>query len=78
VAVELSAENHKAVYVPEGCAHGFQTLCDDTEIFYQMAALYAPGSARGVRWDDPAFAIDWPIADRFLSPRDRAFPDFLR
>jgi len=75
-AVELSAENHLAVYIPEGCAHGFQTLADDSEMFYQMAESYAPESARGVRWDDPAFAIVWPIPDPLMSSRDRGYPDY--
>jgi dTDP-4-dehydrorhamnose 3,5-epimerase len=73
-AVELSADNRLALYVPEGCAHGFQTLADDTEVFYQMSGSYQPGSARGVRWDDPVLAIPWPLADPVVSDRDRAFP----
>lgn len=75
-AVELSAENYKALYVPEGCAHGFQTMVDDSELFYQMAAAYAPGSSRGVRWDDPAFGIVWPLPNPILSPKDRSHPLF--
>jgi len=75
-AVTLTAQNHTMLYVPEGCAHGFQTLEDDTEVFYQMSALYAPSSARGVRWDDPAFGIQWPPATRIISERDRSYPDF--
>ena len=78
VSVELSAENHLAVYVPEGCAHGFQTLADDAELFYQMAEFYAPEYARGVRWDDPAINIDWPITDPILSPRDLGHPRLPR
>lgn len=73
-AVELSAQDHLAVYVPEGCAHGFQTMLDDTELFYQMAESYAPEYARGVRWDDPAIGIVWPTADPILSPRDAGHP----
>lgn len=77
VAVELTATNRRAVYVPAGCAHGFQTLVDDTELFYQMGARYHPESARGVRWDDPAFGIVWPpCAQRVISARDRSYPDF--
>ena len=77
VAVELTAENRKMVYVPEGFAHGFQTLEDDTEIFYMISTAYAPESARGVRWDDPAFGIDWPPAEpRIMAERDRTYPDF--
>jgi dTDP-4-dehydrorhamnose 3,5-epimerase len=76
VAVELSAGTGKMLYVPEGFAHGFQTLVDDTEVFYQMSHAYAPESARGVRWDDPAFGIEWPAAERILHERDRNYPDF--
>jgi dTDP-4-dehydrorhamnose 3,5-epimerase len=77
VGVELSAENRRALYVPEGFAHGFQTLADATEVFYQISADFAPAAARGVRWDDPAFGIEWPAADvRIISDRDRAYPDF--
>ena len=76
-AVELSAANRRALYVPEGFAHGFQTLVDASEVFYQISASYEPSAARGVRWDDPAFAIAWPPAEpRILSERDRAYPDF--
>jgi dTDP-4-dehydrorhamnose 3,5-epimerase len=76
LAVTLSSENHKMLYVPEGCAHGFQTLEDDTEVFYQISKLYAPDHGRGVRWDDPAFAIPWPPAERIILERDRNYPDF--
>ena len=64
------------LYIPEGFAHGFQTLADHTEIFYQMSTIYSPEHARGVRWDDPAFAIPWPEADRIILDRDRSYPDF--
>ena len=75
---ELSAENRLAFYIPEGLAHGFQTLTDDSEVLYQMGSAYVPDSARGVRFDDPAFAIEWPGADsRIVSERDSAFPDFV-
>lgn len=74
VAVELTAENRRALYIPEGCAHGFQTLADNTEVFYQMSEFYHPECARGVRWDDPAFGIEWPVADPIISARDRAYP----
>ena len=78
VTVEITAANHRAVYVPRGCAHGFQTLVDDTELFYQMSQFYHPEAERGVRWDDPAFGIAWPPCDvRIISPRDLQFPDFL-
>jgi dTDP-4-dehydrorhamnose 3,5-epimerase len=76
VAVELTADNRVAVYIPEGCAHGFQTLADDTEVLYQIAGLYHPEAARGIRWDDPAFAVRWPLAPTVLSPKDLAYPDF--
>lgn len=73
-SVELTAENRRALYVPPGFAHGFQTLIDNSEVFYQMSEFYQPEAARGVRWDDPAIGISWPIADPVLSPRDRAYP----
>lgn len=76
VAAELTADNHRALYIPEGFAHGFQTLEDDTEILYQMASAYVPGSDRGVRWNDPAFGIDWPPAERIIINRDQQYPDF--
>jgi dTDP-4-dehydrorhamnose 3,5-epimerase len=76
-AVELGADDRRMLYVPEGCAHGFQTLTDATEVFYQISASHDPASQRGVRWDDPAFGIVWPDApSRTISSRDRAFPDF--
>jgi dTDP-4-dehydrorhamnose 3,5-epimerase len=75
-AVELSADNRRALYIPPGFAHGFQTLVDDCEILYQMAERYTPELARGVRWNDPAFAIAWPIADPFMSERDAGYPDY--
>ena len=75
VAVELTAQNRKMLYVPEGLAHGFQTLEDDTEVFYQMSEFYYPESARGVRWDAPAFGIEWPLAEEpVLSEKDRRYP----
>jgi dTDP-4-dehydrorhamnose 3,5-epimerase len=76
IAVELTAANRKAVYVPEGFAHGYQTLADGTEMFYMMSAFHAPDAARGARWDDPALGIVWPpCAARVISPRDAAYPD---
>jgi dTDP-4-dehydrorhamnose 3,5-epimerase len=76
-AFEITAANRKAVYIPAGCAHGFQTLVDNTELFYHMGESYHPESARGVRWDDPAFGIVWPPCEkRVLGTRDLAFPDF--
>lgn len=76
--VELSAANGCALYVPAGLAHGFQTLADDTDVLYMMGHEYVPSSARGVRWDDPAFGIDWPdppAHGRTLSERDASYPD---
>jgi len=70
VSVELTAENHKMLYIPEGFAHGFQSLVDNTEVFYQMSAFFHPESARGVRWDDPAFKIEWPENERIISEKD--------
>lgn len=74
VAATLSAENGTQIHIPEGCAHGFQTLCDDTELFYQISVPYHPRRARGVRWDDPELAIPWPQERPILSDRDRALP----
>jgi dTDP-4-dehydrorhamnose 3,5-epimerase len=73
-AFELSAANRRMLYIPEGVAHGFQTLEDDSEVFYQMSEDYHPECARGLRWDDPAFAIEWPLPAPVISERDRAFP----
>jgi dTDP-4-dehydrorhamnose 3,5-epimerase len=75
-AVELSAANRKALYVPRGCAHGFQTLEHDSEVFYQMSEFYMPGHSTGVRWDDPAFGIQWPIPNPIMLDRDRRYADF--
>lgn len=74
--VELSAENHKALYIPEGFAHGFLTLADRCEVFYQMSSIFHSASAAGVRWDDAAFAIDWPGEVRVMSERDRNYQDY--
>jgi dTDP-4-dehydrorhamnose 3,5-epimerase len=75
-AVELSAESGRALYIPEGMAHGFVTLEDSTEVFYQMSEFYEPASARGLRWNDPAFDIQWPVSAPILHPRDAAYPDY--
>jgi dTDP-4-dehydrorhamnose 3,5-epimerase len=75
-AVELTAQNRRAVYVPAGCAHGFLTLQDQTEALYQMSAPFHPESARGVRWNDPAFGITWPLAIDVISCRDASWPDY--
>jgi dTDP-4-dehydrorhamnose 3,5-epimerase len=74
--VELTAENRRALYVPPGCAHGFLTLKDATQVHYQISAPYSPDCARGVRWDDPAFGITWPGDVRVINERDRTYPDF--
>ena len=74
--VELSADNRRQIYIPRGLAHGFQTTEDDTEVFYQMSQSYAPEFAAGVRWNDPAFGIEWPLAPSTMSDRDRSYPDF--
>jgi dTDP-4-dehydrorhamnose 3,5-epimerase len=75
IGVTLSAANRHMLYIPEGCAHGFLTLENDTEVFYQMSEFYHPESARGVRWDDPAFQIAWPAKVEVISERDRTYPD---
>jgi dTDP-4-dehydrorhamnose 3,5-epimerase len=75
-AIVLTAKDGNMLYVPEGFAHGFQTLAPDSEIFYQMSQVYSPEHARGVRWNDPAFAIEWPAAERIMTDRDRTYPDF--
>jgi dTDP-4-dehydrorhamnose 3,5-epimerase len=75
-AVELSAEERRALYVPRGCAHGFQALEDASEVYYQISEFHAPDHARGVRWNDPAFGIRWPIPEPVLLGRDAAYPDF--
>jgi dTDP-4-dehydrorhamnose 3,5-epimerase len=76
-AVELSAENRKSLYIPEGFAHGFQTLEDNTEVFYQMSVSYHPVSSKGFRWDDPTVAIDWLLTkDLIISLKDRQYPLF--
>lgn len=76
VAVVLTDQDRNMLYLPEGCAHGFLTLEDETEVFYQMSQFYNPESARGVRWDDPAFHIAWPGKVEVISERDRTYPNF--
>jgi dTDP-4-dehydrorhamnose 3,5-epimerase len=75
-AVELTAGNRRQLYVPEGCAHGFQTLDDNSELLYLMSEFYSPEHARGVRYNDPSFGIAWPLAAECLSEADRAWPDY--
>ncbi len=77
VSVELTRENWRMLYVPKGVAHGFQTLHDETEVLYQMSEFFHSECAKGVRWDDPQFGIEWPSAERIISERDRTYPDFL-
>jgi dTDP-4-dehydrorhamnose 3,5-epimerase len=76
LSVELTAHNRLMLYVPEGVAHGFQTLEPDSEVLYQMSEFYHPECARGLRWNDPAFDIRWPLAIQSISPRDRQYSDF--
>jgi dTDP-4-dehydrorhamnose 3,5-epimerase len=78
IGVKLTAENHRMVYVPEGCAHGFITLEAESEVFYQMSEFYNAKSAQGVRWNDPAFLIAWPEKVEVISERDRNYPDFKK
>jgi dTDP-4-dehydrorhamnose 3,5-epimerase len=75
IGIVLTAQNREMLYVPEGFAHGFLTLEDNTEVFYQMSEFYAPECARGVRWNDPAFGIQWPADVQVISDRDRSFAD---
>jgi dTDP-4-dehydrorhamnose 3,5-epimerase len=75
--VELSEDNHRALYIPVGFAHGFLTLTDESEVFYQMSEFYAPEAARGLRWNDPQLAIAWPEPVVVISDRDRSFPDLV-
>lgn len=77
IGLELTGDNRRMLYVPKGCAHGFQTLEDNTEVFYQMSEFYHPESAHGVRWNDPAFGIQWPAGvPVIISERDRSWPDY--
>jgi dTDP-4-dehydrorhamnose 3,5-epimerase len=78
VGVDLTADSKRALYVPEGMAHGFVTIDDDSEVFYQMSEFYEPTAARGARWNDPAFGISWPVSDPILHQRDATYPDFVR
>ena len=76
MAMELNATKHKALYIPEGFAHGFQALEDEAIVFYQMSQFYHPACSRGISWDDPFFGISWPILDPILSERDCLYPAF--
>ena len=76
--VRLDEDNAKALYVPEGCAHGFQTLVDDSDVLYLLSTPYVPEASSGVRWNDPAFGIEWPdVPERTIGERDRAWPDYV-
>ncbi len=77
LSIILTSDNKRAIYIPEGLAHGFQTLEDNTEVLYQTSEFHAPDYARGIRWNDPAFGIAWPIANPILCDRDRQYPDFV-
>lgn len=74
--VELTADNYKMLYVPENFAHGFQTLQDNTEVTYQVSQFYAPGSEKGIRWEDRAFGIEWPLEVQVISDKDKSWPDY--
>jgi dTDP-4-dehydrorhamnose 3,5-epimerase len=75
-AIELSAENRRALYIPENFAHGFQTLADNSEVFYQMSEFFHPECACGLRWDDTAFSITWPIEEKILAEKDKSWRTF--
>jgi dTDP-4-dehydrorhamnose 3,5-epimerase len=75
-AIELSAENHLALYVPENFVHGFQSQTENSEVLYQMSEFFHPECARGLRWDDPAFGIEWLLEEKVLSEKDKSWPYF--
>lgn len=77
IGTTLNARNRRMIYIPEGVAHGFQTLEDDTELFYQMSAPYVSSHACGARWNDPSFGIKWPLGNPILSAKDRGYKDFV-
>jgi len=77
LVVELTVQNRKMLYIPEGFAHGFQTLADNTEVFYQMSEFYTPDYACGIRWDDPAFGIQWPPDNRIISQKDQQYKNYV-
>lgn len=78
VAVELTADNGRMLYIPKGFAHGLQTLADDTEVFYQMSEFFAPECSRGARWNDSAFGVEWPLPNPIMNERDRNWDDFVK
>jgi dTDP-4-dehydrorhamnose 3,5-epimerase len=75
-AVELTEDNHRALYIPPGLAHGFQTLADESEVFYLMSTPFVPGAARGLRWNDPRLGIQWPLVPTVISQKDQSYEDF--
>lgn len=77
LGVELLADTHRALFVPQGFAHGFQTLTDNTEVFYQVSQFYTPGAEQGLRYDDPSFNIEWPEPVSIISEKDASWPDFV-
>lgn len=77
IGAELTADNYRMLYVPEGFAHGYQTLQDNSEVSYQVSQFYTPNSEQGVRWNDPAFKITWPETEKvIISEKDRSWPDY--
>ena len=78
IAAELTAENRKMLYVPENFAHGYQTLANNTEVFYQVSQFYSPGSEQGLRYNDPTFGIKWPMDVQVISHKDRSWPDYTQ
>jgi len=76
IGVELSSENYRAIYIPDGFAHGFQTLCDQVELHYLMGNYYIPSASSGICWDDPSLAIPWPNQDKIISEQDKKLPRF--
>lgn len=77
IALELNAANYRMLLIPKGCANAFMTLVDDTEVTYLVSEFYTPAAERGVRWDDPAFTINWPAEPAVISDKDRNWPDFV-
>lgn len=75
--IELTADNHTMLYVPEGFAHGYQTLADESEVFYPVSQFYTPGAERGVRYNDPIFGIEWPLEVQIISDKDKSWPNYM-
>jgi dTDP-4-dehydrorhamnose 3,5-epimerase len=76
VMVELSAENHRMLYIPRGCAHGFLTMTDHCQVIYQVSSFYSPAQEAGVRWNDPFFSVKWPVKNPILSEKDANYPNY--